>query len=415
MLLYKTKIKYFILLVLITLITEAVYAQTERTDFRIRYIINSPDIDTTFIDNTEKITDLRSFLSEIKKDSTIVIKKVKFKGTASPDGGYEFNVWLSENRLRTFKELVYEYVDIPDSIIIANVSDIPWDDFRLKVAQSEIPFRDEVLEIIDEGPSIVPWFNNRHIDKRLLKLKKLHKCTVWEHLKSPILRDLRFGEVQFYYQHLLPKLQAPPLFSNASFENAPETTLRAYEYDVWIPRIHLKSNLLGWLLLIGNAGIEIDIARHFSVNIPIYYSALDYFTQTVKFRTLGIQPAVRYWPRTTVNEGFFANVHGSVAYYNLAFGGKYRKQDHKGKTPAYGGGLGVGYRIPIGGRWHMEFEVGVGAYKLDYDLFDNINPTIHGQLAGRKKMIYFGPDQASVSFTYSFDLKPKYRKRRVEL
>lgn len=390
------------------------HAQIKHADFRIRYIINSPVIDTTFVDNTERISDLRTFLSEIQRDSTVVIKRVKFKGTASPDGGYEFNVWLSENRLRTFKELVRDYVDIPDSVIIANVSDIPWDGFRDAVAKSDISYRDEVLDIIDEGQVIVPWFNDRHIDRRLLKLKRLHNGTVWEQLKSPILRDLRYGEVQFDYLNVIPMSPLGSLAMKVPTPYRPEPVVIKIDYSLWIPRLHLKTNLFGLLLLIGNVGVELDVARHFSVNLPIYYSALDYFTETVKFRTLGVQPAVRYWPKSEINEGFFANVHGAVAYYNLAFGGKYRKQDHRGRTPALGGGVGVGYRLPIGGHWHLEFEIGAGAYKLDYDLFDNINPTKHGQLVGRKKMVYFGLDQASLSFTYSFDLKPKkYRKGGV--
>ena len=139
--------------------------------FRLRYVINIPEIDSTFVDNSERMEDIRDFLSEIRNDDHKKITGVDFRGTASPDGTYEFNVWLSENRLRTFKELVNSYVSIPDSLIFAQSSDIPWHEFRQKVAESDMEHRDEVLQIIDEGPKLVPFWGGRQIDHRLLKLK----------------------------------------------------------------------------------------------------------------------------------------------------------------------------------------------------------------------------------------------------
>ena len=70
--------------------------------FRIRYIINTPVVDTTFVDNSARISDMRSFLEMVRDDTTTHVTGVRFRGTASPDGGYEFNRWLSANRLRTF-------------------------------------------------------------------------------------------------------------------------------------------------------------------------------------------------------------------------------------------------------------------------------------------------------------------------
>lgn len=188
--------------------TFSAYSQ-DNVKFRIRYVINTAVVDTTFVDNAAHISDMRTFLEMVRADTSIYVTGVRFRGTASPDGGYEFNRWLSANRLRTFKELVNSYRPIPDSLIHANVSEIPWDEFREKVAESDLEYRDEALAVIDEGPNLVPWFNNRHIDARLLKLKKMHGGQVWESLKEPILRDLRYGEAVFEYDRRLPGI-APP-------------------------------------------------------------------------------------------------------------------------------------------------------------------------------------------------------------
>lgn len=177
--------------------------------------------------------------------------------------------------------------------------------------------------------------------------------------------------------------------------------------------IHIKTNLAGLAMGIANVAAEMDLARHWSFSLPVYYSAWNYFTSTVKFRTFALQPELRYWP-SDANCGFFAGGHFGMAYYNLAFGGDYRYQDHNRETPAIGGGLSVGYRLPISknGRWRMEFSLGAGGYALEYDKFHNTPNTKDGLMveSGIRKT-YWGIDRAALSFSYSFDLSKKGGQR----
>ena len=57
----------------------------------------------------------------------------------------------------------------------------------------------------------------------------------------------------------------------------------------------LKTNAVGWAMLISNIAVEVDINKYWSVTLPVYYSALNYFTRTRKLRTLAFQPEVRWW------------------------------------------------------------------------------------------------------------------------
>lgn len=402
----------------VSLLGISIQAHSQDTvKFRIRYVINTPVVDTTFVDNSDRISDMRSFLETMREDTTLHIIGVRFRGTASPDGGYEFNRWLSENRLRTFKELVDSYRPIPDSIIRANTSDIPWDEFREKVAQSDMAHRDEVLAIIDEEPKLVPWFNDRHIDARLLKLKKMHGGRVWESLKEPILRDLRYGEAVFLYDRLISRITPPHfIFNDLTVVDMPSSLAAVPAFEEWTPRLHLKTNLIGWAMFSANMAVEADLARHWSVELPIYYCGMDWFTPTIKFRNLSTQPEVRYWFRRSDNDGLFLGAHFGLSSYNFAFGGKYRYQDFFGCTPAWGGGLSAGYRIPISKdkRWRMEFTMGAGIYPLDYSVFDNTPDVKDGQWLFRNKKTYIGVDRAAISFAYSFDMERftrTYRKK----
>ena len=172
----------------------------------------------------------------------------------------------------------------------------------------------------------------------------------------------------------------------------------------------LKVNTVTLPLLVANFGVEIQPIDHWSVNLPVYYSGLDWFSETVKFRTLSVQPEVRYWLRPGFH-GLFFNAHATFAYYNIAWGGDYRYQDHARKTPVFGGGIGIGYKTNMSedgsSPWGIEFGIGGGVLPLHYDYYFNVP---NGRLAGEDKHTYWGPDQAFVSFTYSIGQAKKSRK-----
>lgn len=177
------------------------------------------------------------------------------------------------------------------------------------------------------------------------------------------------------------------------------------EQPEWQRHAYVKTNMPAWLMLWINAAGEIDIAPHWSANLSIYYAGYNYFKSNLKFRNFSVMPEVRYWPLAR-NNGFFVGAHFGMAYYNVAFCGDKRYQDHDGNTPALGGGINVGYRfrLPRNPRWQMEFSVGAGAYRLDYDIFDNRHD---GLLVGREKRTFFGIDNAAFSICYTFDVNGK--------
>jgi hypothetical protein len=185
------------------------------------------------------------------------------------------------------------------------------------------------------------------------------------------------------------------------------------EVEAWTRRLHVKTNTIGLAAGIANAAVEIDLAKHWSFTLPVYYSAWNYFKSTLKFRTLALQPEVRYWLNEQ-NEGWFVGAHFGLGYYNYALDGDYRYQDHNRETPSLGGGLAFGYRTHLSKnkRWKMEFSLGAGVYDSCYDKFHNPSNTKDGlMVASAVNKTWYGVDQASVSIVYTFDLKKKGGRR----
>jgi hypothetical protein len=175
--------------------------------------------------------------------------------------------------------------------------------------------------------------------------------------------------------------------------------------------MYVKTNLVGLALLNANVGIEFDLGNYLSFNLPVSYSAVNYFTPTIKFRNFSIQPELRVWPMKN-NDGLFIGAHAGFAYFNFALGknSAYRYQDAGGTKPAMGGGLNVGYRMPLSKkhpRWKVEFSLGAGVYDVNYDKFINENGGLKVQGTFHKTAI--AVDNVGVSFSYSFDIKKRNR------
>ena len=170
-------------------------------------------------------------------------------------------------------------------------------------------------------------------------------------------------------------------------------------------KFYVKTNAASWLLAISNLAIEADLAQHWSFSLPVSYAAWNYFSSSIKFRTLSFYPEMRYWA-SAENDGWFAGVHYGMAWYNFCIDKAYRTQDKGGHTPAVGGGATVGYRLPLSknNRWKMELSLGIGVYRLHQDKFLN-KP--NGAWCRTERKCYFGPDQLSLSFAYMFDMKKR--------
>jgi hypothetical protein len=378
-------------------------------DFR----VNSVVIDTLHFDNADRVRHIVDYLRTISADTTIDVLEISFCGAASPEGSYQLNRRLARGRLEALERLVRSQIEIPDSIITRDDSYISWDMLREQVAASDLADRDEVLRIIDSEHTLIDYPGGRNIDSRIPELQKLSAGKTWQILLKKYFGRMRNAYAVFVtYKHQLPEPEPEPIvfppMTEEVVEPAPavvDTVPTPEPVEEWVRQLHIKSNLLGWGLGIVNAGVEVDLAKHWSLSVPVYYSGWDYFKETTNFRTLMVQPEVRYWLRPQ-NDGFFAGAHLGMAYYNIAAEGAIRYQDHQGKTPAWGGGISLGYRLPLtkDRRWRVEFTVGGGCYALKYDEYHNTDDG-NGRLIGTFQKTYWGPDNVGINFSYTIDLK----------
>lgn len=390
-------------------------AQSCDRTLKIYFRVGATSYDPDFRDNR---TNMRNFVAEcnaFSADSAMTRFSVDFYGGASPEGPARLNGRLAKERLdnavAAMKEAGFDFGRFHNGgLHTAGTAIADWASFAESVsADSLVPERSEVLAVMKDTVLTAS-------DKEK-KLKTIRGGVVWNYLAEHVLPSARvFVAVVRCRTDIRIEMPAPvlpepeiesciasvPAAMFRDFQPAPAAIPAATPVaDEWHRRLTVKTNALGLALLMGNAAAEIDITRNLSFNFPVYYSALNYFTSTVKFRTFAIQPELRW--NFTRPEGLFVGAHFGLAYFNLAANGNWRIQTHNGDEPLLGGGVSLGYRLPLtrDRKWNVEFILGAGAYRFNYDRFYN-EP--NGALAGSVSRTYVGLDNAGVSFSYSFDL-----------
>ena len=403
----------------------SIYGQQGHTEICINFRVNSHTIDSTYMNNANRLGEIDSVIRQLRRDSTLQITQVTFCGLASPEGHSQINRRLAKLRMESLEAYVRSHIFLPEGIIVRHDDHyIPWDYLIREVESSDLSNKNTILSILRGPSTYVPYSEGTSIDSRIPALQKLDGGRVWRTLFNRYFAKMRNACAVLFTVKEEPRSIATPapepvnadtavtvkvLAPELVMESVPVYTLQPEE---WMRQLHIKTNVIGLGMAIANIAAEVDLAKHWSFTLPVYYSAWDYFKSTIKFRTFAVQPEFRYW-LSEENDGFFGGVHFGLAYYNFAFDGDYRYQDHNRETPAIGGGVSIGYRLPISknNRWRVEFSLGAGVYSRHYDKFHNTPHTKDGLMIESIKKTYWGFDQAAVSFSYSFDLKKKGGKR----
>lgn len=366
------------------------------------------EIDSDKIVATPELKTLSQKVDSVLRVDSVTY--VKIKGYASIDGPRDFNIRLARARAMAMSNWLRETTPIDPTIIHISSNGEDWNMFDSLVRiDPRMPFKSEVEGIIRSDATEM---------QKQKELRVLNNGEVWKYMVKHTFPEMRIADISLggFYNFKVHLDKVPQIETKEIAEeeeetimvyDSPQPSINSHEIaqERWVRRLYLKSNAPAWIMLWVNAAIEIDIAPHWSFSIPVYWSGFNYGKQTLKFRTLSTVPEFRYWLRSD-NMGFYVNTHFGVGTYNYAKDKEYRYQNHNGKTPAVGGGIGLGYRFYFcrNHHWSMEAALGFGIYKLDYDIFQNSPHTDYGYLLGRRKRTFYGIDQAALSFCYSFGL-----------
>ena len=386
--------------------------------YTLYFRLNQSYIDYGYKDNGATIKKMVDDINSTLQIQGALPEKLYIVAASSPEGSEAVNTRLALKRGQQAKKLLvklfpqYKKENIQVQSIINN-----WDGvIQLIEGDSQIQYKKELLAILKDRK-----LSNNQKDSALRRMPE-----AFAQIRNNLMENRRTASIVISVVLEAPEreghkvAQAPATdFAVQIQKPAAVPQIIDYREPAAVPapapapahnyNLRLKTNTIGWALGHLNIAAEIDLAEHWSVALPFYYSGgFNYFKETVKFRGIVVQPEARYYFKG--NEGFYMGAHLGLGWFNYALDGEYRIQDYKGRRPAMGGGLGFGYSRSFkkNTNWGIEFALGAGAYDVKYDKFYNEPNGYYAEVGTHTTFV--GIDNASVSLTYKLGNRLKQKK-----
>lgn len=191
----------------------------------------------------------------------------------------------------------------------------------------------------------------------------------------------------------------PQVPMNTNYKPLPRYTL-----DRGTPPVFgIKTNLLyGIGTLTPNLTAEVGLGQRTTLEVMGSYNPWHRkgsLTDNKKLVHVLLRPEFKYWFCERFN-GHFVGVHALFTRFNISqhdipfvnF-----KKEYRYDGTGYGVGVSYGYHWMLSKNWGLEFTVGVGAVRLDYDRYDCAACSTD---AAPQKKYYFGPTKAGINLTY---------------
>ena len=176
----------------------------------------------------------------------------------------------------------------------------------------------------------------------------------------------------------------------------------AQQRQVWA----LKTNLIHDAALTINAGVEHQVAPHWSIDLSGDFNA--WTIDDRRWKRWNVQPEVRYWLCEAIGGHFFA-FHALGGQYNFGnldldfkfLGTDFSKfRDNRYQGWYAGAGIAYGYAWMLSRHINLEAEIGVG---YAYTRFSSYPCAECGtKIDSNKPHNYFGPTKAALNFVYVF-------------
>lgn len=422
------KVCWITLIVLMfNLHSSPLYAQQIEDHLDIYFRQDVSDIEEEVRDNKSNLKRLSLLFDEIIADSLVNISRIEINSWTSPEPGEKYNKKLSIRRSEAIKAYILGRWDIPDSLLVANGQGVAWDKLRDIVAQSDMQYRDEVLDIIENVP-VETWrrINTSDrwltlVDSRLKQLMDLRDGRAYKYLYDNIFPLLRYGsQVSIFHKETLFHKEALPLAKFEPIEvglELPTVVLPMFtpEPETYIkPIIALKTNLLYDAVAALNISVEIPIGNRWSIEgeyiFPWWRNESSNFTMQAKIAHFGVS----YWfgdrdehdPLT----GWSVGVYGGWGDYDMQIWSENGVQGDLINT-----GLSIGYSHAIAKNLNLQYQLGFGYMRTEYRNYSMMYGTEYADVKVYeypwevKRRSSFGLTQADISLVW---VLTKRRTRR---
>ena len=423
-----------LLLVFCLLVAPLLHAgETAVDSARIYYRHGYRYVDTSLRSNGSVLKNLCTKIEKSLQEETL--EKVVIYAYTSPDGTNKANLTLAARRMDSLESWLLRNTPLPATMLETNSGGIAWGLLRDAVSKSEMQYKKEVLQILDNTPVWVFDSNGKVIGSRKKELMDLKGGVPYRYMYEHLFPDLRSSiAIMLYIRTSGPQTEEErePAASEKTSPAAPEkdmvttvpeesvppatekseavapdekTTAAVPEQERYEPlhKLALKTNIIYDLALMPSLEVEYMINERWSVNAEGEVAWWKNNGKHKYYQIATLSPEVRYWFKTKKRwHGHYVGLFGGGSWYDLENG----KRGYKGEF--WKAGLSYGYMFPIGRSLSFEAGLGLGFLRTWYEEYLPIDGHYVYQQSSRTNWI--GP--VKLKFTLVWRLWDENRSKR---
>lgn len=118
----------------------------------VRFPVDRIELDPEFSSNKHNLQQIIDAVNLVRNDPRTRVEQISITGYASPEGSVKRNQYLSEKRALALKSYIQQTLSIPDEQFKLTAGGEDWQGLRQLVEESDMRYKQEVLDIIDQVP-----------------------------------------------------------------------------------------------------------------------------------------------------------------------------------------------------------------------------------------------------------------------
>ena len=388
-------------LLLATLLVASAKAETEGDTLRsqIYFPVGVSMIDHSYQGNGARLEIMiRDIYARMRQSK---LRKVRLSAGASVEGNTALNKRLSDERLQSLSDVFHERLSVPDSIYEYHSLGENWQGLLALVERSDMPHRDETLNILRNTPE---WVTERGhvVDSRKRQLMNLRGGSVWHYMEKYFFPELRnCSVVECEFEPIASRPEPTVVREVLTVRDTlilRDTVCPADELPAPRPLyLAAKTNLLYDAALVPNVGLELSLGQGWSVGGNWMYAHWSNDARHRYWQIYGGELEVRRYFGSLAAEkplqGHHVGLYAQAVTYDFETGGKGYLSDF-----AYGVGLEYGYSLPVAKRLNIDFGIGIGYSGGKYkSYYPDAGCYVYIET---KRRHWFGPTRAEVSLVW---------------
>ncbi len=396
-----------------------VTATPSRDSVEVFFRQSQTELDPAFHDNGRRLDSLARVMSGLKGASDVRMTRLRISGAASPEGSYDFNKWLSEERAKRIVDYFSRLIPMPDSITEVRFLGRDWPGLVALVrGDMNVPGRTAVLDALAEAGADHRQLSEAESNHLLSSLKLLQGGKPYRYMYENLFPLLRNSQLSVEYSRFSEQL--PP----ESVELQPELPAIEQEdslimveeelFETPIPSVprnfymDISTNMLLDAGLVPNIGVEFYVGKNISVYGQWMHAWWSNDAHHRYWRMYGGDVGARWWFGKQAHEkpltGHHLGVYAGAFTYDFELGGT----GYMGGMPHgtiwdrcfVNAGVEYGYSLPVAKRLNIDFTIGIGYMGGKYIKYEPGSKPHLYYWENTKHLNWVGPTKAEISLVW---------------